>query len=175
MTTETIQILKDMGFIRGEASFPAHFELGLQLTIKRNGAGTIIFCNGGVAEYELLANHGAINRKREMQTVCAGDVPYLTINLPKLARVFLSIATMRILNVGTKEQKRAHQKLARQCALRWINQIPAETNDLYMREEAGNFLAEALSVKDRFSADERETESEQAVPLDEPTLVGVVA
>ncbi len=159
MNSETKSILAQMGFNVSSVLTIGKLSrsLGLDLTIKRNGNGSVVFCNGGRSEYDLLSNHGAVRRFKgsdydadpEIKSVGNG-IPYLTLSMDRLLSVFTSIARMRVLHSGNKRLIRAHQRAARRLAKHWIAMLPSEQNELYARDLAC----------DQFEAElEAETES----------------
>lgn len=141
MTQDTIATLKEMGFnLSNGASVPRSAFLGLNLSIKLNGTGSVIFCNGGIAEYVLLANHGAVkapindddeSMMENIKTVANG-IPYLTISKYKFLQVLQSIAFNRLCLLGADKGKKGGSlaKSERLAAL-WFKRIPKEENELY--------------------------------------------
>jgi len=155
MNAESIQILRDMGFnsVASRINVPSHTELGMSLTCIRNGNTIIVFCNGGQAEYDTLANHGAVLRRKkgddfestDAQRFVAGGIPYLTLPTERLFFVFRSIAMMRLLESGDTTRQNEFWTVANTLATAWINGLPSEGNALYQRDIAADTFEESLA------------------------------
>lgn len=138
MKNETKQILAEMGFTSANsiASVRPSAFLGLDLSIKLNGTGSIVFCNGGMSEYLLLANHGATvamdnDADPEIKTVGDG-IPYLTISKYRFLLVLQSIAFNRFCLLNShKGTKGGSLEKAKKLAKLWFDRIPREENQLY--------------------------------------------
>ncbi len=140
MKQETIDILRELGFSLGsQLTLPCDTELHMRLSIMHNGTGTVVFCNGGLSEYETLLNHGA--KPYHMKTLGNGT-PYLTLSLSRLRRILTSVAQMRVLASSAKSIRRAHQRLANDMVKKWIAALPDESNPLYICEYAGRVVGD---------------------------------
>lgn len=140
MKQETVNILREMGFNAGSnLNVRNSAFLGLDLSIKRNGTGSVIFCNGGMSEYLLLANHGATVADNDddqsvadnIKTVCNGRVPYLTLSIYRFKQVLQSIAFNRRCLLGIDKEKGGSLAKAKRQAELWFKRIRSEENELY--------------------------------------------
>ncbi len=130
MNDTTKAILGGMGFtsVDSKIEMPKAIGLlGLGLTILRCGTGTVLFCHGGQAEYDLVKNH-LPGKVRDVEEKEANGVPYLTMSKDKVIATLRSIAHFRILEAGKERQRARHQVVANKLAARWFNELPSESS-----------------------------------------------
>jgi len=141
MNTETKQILAEMGFNVGSVLNVRRSPfLGLELTIRPNGTGTVVFCNGGLSEYLFLAQYGAVKPPvndddesilENIKTVANG-IPYLTISKYKFLQVLEAMAFNRLCLTGAdKGKKGGSVAKSKRLAALWFKRIPKEENEFY--------------------------------------------
>ena len=135
MNETTKQTLNELGFNYPGATFPTGETFDLPVSIVPRGNTTIFLCGNDDA-FQTLANHGAVQRNREIPDI--NGVKYMTVPTTRVYSIFESIARMRLLCSGNKEKVRRHQKLSAALAASWIAALPVERDTYYVKAIAAD-------------------------------------
>lgn len=128
MNAETKTILMEMGFnFDSNLRVPNHDNLGMDLSIVRRGSAVSVYCSNE-AEYDTLANHGAIIHKHDEES---RFMLAFHLGKEKLFPILRSVAVMRVLNSGDKTKIKRHQKLANNMAKNWLANMPLALSSQY--------------------------------------------
>jgi hypothetical protein len=135
MNNETLAVLKSLNInVPTGATFPEGDTFNHPLSIVKRGNVTVLLC-GDEATFDLVANHGAMRRAREVREVSGR--PYLTVPTSRLPEIFGSIARMRLLATG---RNKGHQKIAPALAAAWIAALPVESDAYWVKEIAADSI-----------------------------------
>lgn len=146
-----------MGFnsVNSTVSKRNTWRLGAEITIFRNGTGSVLFFHGAQAfdNYRMMRNALDMSSKRtkadqddmcneydeDIRTIEADGeiVPYLTTSNYKIAQAFAWIAWNRAINCAWFKGKTggARREWAQRLGAIWLRWLPNEDNDLYVARQ----------------------------------------